>query len=358
MNAESVPDRVPQRWEREWIYSVPAGFWKRQLPVKYLQIAAQNNVEALRELISEHPDYLNKRSSHNRTLLWEAVRRGKLPAVRWLVEQGADVNATACYNGESMIQLTPYCAAVYYRRGAIAEYLAAQGSLIDIFRAAFLGDQARVARELDAQPDLLNAEDPHDSLYYMPLLAFAVVGGHAALLNFLLERGAIVEPYSTLLIFLAGRNGRIDLIERLIAHGADLRAVDAGIAMNGSDLAVTRYLLDHGVSPSKIGKSGFPPLIFYARGDKGEHPERLQLLLDYGADVNAVGPKGRTALHYAAVVSHLRVIDLLLDHGADTSIRDERGETALDLARAAGKSAAVDLLTRRSAIRSVERCRK
>src|SRR5262245_61753029 len=101
---ETMPDAAalaPQRWERPLDF--PPGFWKRQLPTKVLAVAAKGDVAALRALLSEHPDTLNRRGSHNRTLLWEAVRRGKLDAVRWLVEQGAEVDATGCVNGESYI---------------------------------------------------------------------------------------------------------------------------------------------------------------------------------------------------------------------------------------------------------------
>jgi ankyrin repeat protein len=105
-----------------------------------------------------------------------------------------------------------------------------------------------------------------------------------------------------------------------------------------------RYLLGHGASAALPGKNRMPPLTYVARGDKGEHPEKVQLLLEYGAPVDAIGPQGRTALHYAAAAGYLRVSRLLLDHGASLALRDQQGQTALDLARAAGKTAIVELL--------------
>jgi ankyrin repeat protein len=54
-------------------------------------------------------------------------------------------------------------------------------------------------------------------------------------------------------------------------------------------------------------------LVYVARGDKGEHPEKVHLLLDHGADINATGPNGKTALHYAATAGHNSVVTLLLD---------------------------------------------
>jgi ankyrin repeat protein len=336
---------VAQRWERP--FDFPPGFWKRQLPTKYLAIAGKGDVGALRDLLAVHPEFLNQRGAHNRTLLWEAARRGRLAAVQWLVEQGADLDATGCYNGESHVQLTPYCAAIYYRRHAVADYLLAQGPHLDIFRAAFLGDRQRVAEALAADPALLQAEDPHDTIYFMPLLAFPVAGRQAGVLDFLLREGAPVAQYSGGLLGLAAGTARMDLIEQLVAHGADVRAVDSGLFGRVSDLSILRYLLGHGASATDPGKSGLPPLIFVARGDKGEHPAKVRLLLEHGASVNACSPQGRTALHYAAAAGFTRVVEVLLDHGADVSATDRQGATALSMARAAGKTATVALLIKR-----------
>ncbi|MEO8397636.1 MAG: ankyrin repeat domain-containing protein, partial [Chloroflexota bacterium] len=312
----SLDDLPAQRWENPVIYNFPPGFLKRQLPNKVLKIVGKGDLAELRQLLAEHPEFLNKRGGHNRTLLWEAVRRGKLASVHWLIEQGADVDATGCYNGESYLQLTPYCAAVYYRRSAIADYLAPHAAPPDIFRAAFLGDQAQIARELAAQPDLLNAEDPHDPTYYVPLLAFAIVGGHAALVEFLLERGAQVPIYSAQLINLAARDARLDILDLLVTHGADIRVVDGGIAVNIDDLNVLRTLLEHGASPSKPGKNRQTPLIYLLRGDKGEHPDKIRLLLEYGADVNAADEHGKTALDHARESGYAQIIPMLIERGA------------------------------------------
>jgi hypothetical protein len=80
-----------QRWERPLDF--PSGFWKRQLPTKHLEIAGRGDIASLEKLLTEHPEFLNKRGAHNRTLLWEAVRRGKLAMVKWLVECGAACDA-------------------------------------------------------------------------------------------------------------------------------------------------------------------------------------------------------------------------------------------------------------------------
>jgi ankyrin repeat protein len=336
---------VPQRRVRSLDFE--PGHWKKQLPGKIRSIAAKGDVAELRALLREHPEYLDHGGSHNRTLLWEATRAGRMAAVKFLVQQGADLYTTGCYNSESHVQITPYVAACYYRRDDIVAYLKANGgNRLDIFRAAFLGERGRVSRRLAAHPELLNAEDPHDNIYYMPLLSFAVAGGHVALVLDLLQRGALVSSYSAQLIYLAARMPRMDVLELLVAHGADPRAADVEIFVAVDDLAVLHYLLQHGTSVNRPGQNGAPPLVYVSRGDKGEHVAKARFLIEQGADVNAAGPDGRTALHYAAAAGHTALMALLLEQGADPQRTDDKGETPLSLARAAKKQAAVDLLSR------------
>jgi uncharacterized protein len=344
----SSGERTPQRMVRPLDFLPEAR--KGMLRTKHLEIGAKGNIEGLRQLLALHSDWLNRRGSHSRTLLWEAVRRGKLPAVQWLVEQGAEVNAPGRYNGESFVLLTPYCAAIYYHRPQVAEYLRAHGAQEDIFRAAYLGDSETVARELAAHPDRLDAEDPHDRLYYVPLLSFAVAGGAIDLVERLLESGAPVAPYSLQLLSLAARDGRKDILNLLIEQHAQVPALGECYFSNTYTPDILRYLLEHGASPSQKGENGFPPLVYLCRADKGEQPEKIRLLLEHHAPVNGMGPKGRTALHYAAAAGFVDVMALLLAHGADYRIRDHHGETPLALARRYERSAAANLLEDRGAV--------
>lgn len=339
----SSSNLVPQRMVRPM--NVPPGFWKKQLATKYLELAMQGDIDRLRQLLTIHPEFLNKRGSHNRTFLWEAARRGKLTLVQWLVDQGAEIDATGCHNQESFVQLTPYCAAIFYKWPEVADYLQSRGTQIDIFRAAFLGDIEKVSKELAANRELIHAEDPQDNIYYVPLLSFAVASGKVEMLEFLLGYGAEVEPYSAQLLGLAAKNGRKDILDLLVNHNAQVSEV----GFNTFDLDILQYLLDRGASPIPKQENGFPPLVYLCRGDKGEHPEKIKMLLEYHAPVNGVGPKGRTALHYAAAAGFQKVITILLDHGADFTIRDEQGETPLDLARRNNRIAAVNLLEKRGA---------
>jgi ankyrin repeat protein len=67
-------------------------------------------------------------------------------------------------------------------------------------------------------------------------------------------------------------------------------------------------------------------------------------LLDGGAEVNATGELGYTALHEAATQGHVAVVKILLAAGARPDLRNDYGNTALELARSAKHWRVVEVL--------------
>jgi uncharacterized protein len=59
------------------------------------------------------------------------------------------------------------------------------------------------------------------------------------------------------------------------------------------------------------------------------HADTAKLLLDDGANVNALNTAGMTALHLAAKAGFLDVVKVLVNAKPDLSIKDSRGWTAL-----------------------------
>jgi ankyrin repeat protein len=70
-------------------------------------------------------------------------------------------------------------------------------------------------------------------------------------------------------------------------------------------------------------------LIDAARGGK---IEAVKQHLAAGADVNAKGMTGWTALHQAAMFGHKKIVELLIAKGADVNAKNNGGKTPLDLA--------------------------
>ena len=78
-------------------------------------------------------------------------------------------------------------------------------------------------------------------------------------------RLAVIATGSVLLLHLAVRAARMDPVELLVAHGAQVRAVDSGIFVAVSDLHIMRYLLSRGASVTLQDHQGRPRRAWHAR---------------------------------------------------------------------------------------------
>ena len=87
--------------------------------------------------------------------------------------------------------------------------------------------------------------------------------------------------------------------------------------------------MDNGLDCDKLTDFGWPAIVYFCRGDKGEHPEKVMSLLKHLKNINAQTPKGVSALHASAKAGFSIVTQLLLDNGADVNIRDLKGKTPL-----------------------------
>jgi len=149
----------------------------------------------------------------------------------------------------------------------------------------------------------------------LPLLHAAVDGGDMAAVVQALDAGASVDsvavrnrawPDGTTPLMIAVRKGRSDIAQLLLERGADV-----------------------GLSP--VARDGMA--IHWTSA------ESLDVLLRFGADLEARDASGRTPLIVAAARAQVRggleieVVRALLRAGADRGARDHQGRTALDAVR-------------------------
>jgi ankyrin repeat protein len=128
--------------------------------------------------------------------------------------------------------------------------------------------------------------------------------------------------------------GAIDVAELLLSHGAN-----ANVPTQDGFLHIR-----------PLGSAVATPDIPNPSQNEEVVLALVDLLLQYGADVNGRRRDGLTALHTAAWRGHQRVIRRLIEAGADPTIRGipsggrHEGQSPLDLALAQGQEDAADLL--------------
>ena len=115
-----------------------------------------------------------------------------------------------------------------------------------------------------------------------------------------------------------------EILRTLLAAGADQRLT--------TDDGTTPFMAAAG-----LGRATYTPR--EPRGVRSPSAEEaVRLLLEAGADINAVNEADFTALHGAAFRGLNEVVEYLVEHGADIDARDFRGRTAYRMAEGSKQS--------------------
>lgn len=94
---------------------------------------------------------------------------------------------------------------------------------------------------------------------------------------------------------------------------------------------VVKILLENAADPNVRNDDGLTPLLLTR--DK----ESVNLLLEYGADLNFMDTSGRTVLHETAGGNYLELVEILLANGAEVDVKDIAGSTPLHIAAASNR---------------------
>jgi len=113
-------------------------------------------------------------------------------------------------------------------------------------------------------------------------------------------------------------HGRAEAIRLLLQHEADVNVTDdanwTALHWVPGDTNVAQILLDHGANINAITVTGKTPL--FKASEEGRL-ELVRLLLARGADVHIRSRKGQTAFQVATSNNHTHIAQLLLEHGAE-----------------------------------------
>lgn len=112
-------------------------------------------------------------------------------------------------------------------------------------------------------------------------------------------------------------------------------------AAKADRLSLVRMMLNKGADPNAVGACGETPLMSAFYG--GNH-EVAQLLVEHGSSPHLVGSHGMTMLHWAAVHDKPEAARVLLKAGAKPGVLCHHNETALNKAVTRGNFAVATML--------------
>ncbi|EHK23069.1 uncharacterized protein TRIVIDRAFT_151071 [Trichoderma virens Gv29-8] len=197
-------------------------------------------------------------------------------------------------------------------------------------------------------PSILSCFEVQDERYGPPIFAaLATNSGEAtrAFLKALVEISPAMSPLRSMFEqYCQDGNKQTDFGRNF--HFSRRRGILSYLAEQGEEVITHAFLLtSNALDTNLMDKFGRTPLSRAAQnGHEAVVRLLLELLLEYGADVEAHNGDGQTPLWRAAANGHEAVVRLLLKHGADVEAHNGDGQTPLSRAAVNGHEAVVRLL--------------
>ena len=150
-------------------------------------------------------------------------------------------------------------------------------------------------------------------------------------------------------IFESVRSGDTDRLEILYGMNHDtLEATNSNgftpliIATYRNQLACVKFLIEHNVNVNRSSQEGTALVGACYKGNL----DIIRLLLNNGAEVDAVGSNGSTALIYAVLANNKELVKLLMEYKADPNKKDNKELSSMEYAAKRDKKELVKIMSR------------
>jgi ankyrin repeat protein len=270
------------------------------------------------------PSPVDEQDDRGWTPLMHAAQMGKLDEVKALLARGANIEA----NSDTIYDhATPLLIALHYSQAETAAFLIARGASI----AGTIGPQAITLAARNGDMDLVEYLLAHGIPASMSAVTLAAKYGYADVITRLVKAGAPVNAanaddhdYTPLIVACQENKGEAAAV--LIKAGAKVDAVD-------DDGNTALYWAVFGARPIEVHEyeeMGQPHDTYWI--PQGDAPV-VKLLVDAKANVNARNKDGETPLHEAAYLDAAAAAQVLLDAGASRTAKNTNGLTPYDIAK-------------------------
>ena len=342
-------------------------------------VAVANPDPAVMALLLEHGAEPHITDQLGRTFLHWAASTNTQAMVELLLDRGADIGARDI-NDETPLHLAaesnadPGVLALLLDRGADLHDRSEHG-FTPVLRAALNTEPSVMRFLLDLGADPWDVDGKGIGLLY-----YAAIAGSSEVIDLLLDMGLDPNHQGSGAMPLLGAvaTGAPGAVGMLLMGGADpgvrdpdtremplhiVATYDSFAYIKGTATAIADLLLSFGADIEARDAEGNTPLhvatrtsldwernleILDIRSRWYGTPERpvhlAEFLIDQGANLEARDPEGRTSLHLAARQSKSGMSTLLLSVGADLDAMDKHGETPCQTAVRLGRMTDPDVL--------------
>ena len=273
-------------------------------------------------------------------LMWAAIK-GRTDNINFLVKHGANVNAVEQKGFTPLFfalrSKVPGASMALLNAGAdLKAVLPADGT--SVAAAAIIEDNVAFAREVAARgPDL--TQHDHEG---RQLIHIAAASGNAELVKIVLAKGADPNAMST-----PPKPPAPVQIAANAAGGGDKKVRADGSALPGpppppsmppllfaakvGSAPAMKALVEGGAKPNLKADDGTTLALAAASGG---NLEALKYALTLDPDLTAIGPGGKSIMHYAIAnkepTETIAMLQYLIDKGAKLDVPDTRGDTPGD----------------------------